>query len=92
MNKEITKKENLYNKNKRCYHCGGTLASVSSGFGDHISLPIRDDKLIIRYVYWVNTPDGKGETQWEDIGKIDINFCPYCGCQLRKKVDWSLCD
>lgn len=85
-------KKNMYNKNKRCYHCDGTLASVSSCFGDHISLPIRGDKLIIRYVYWVNTPDGKGENQWEDLGKIDINFCPYCGCQLRKKVDWSLCD
>lgn len=84
-------KKKMYNEKKRCYHCGGTLASVS-GFGDHISLPIMDDKIIIRYVYWVNTPDGKGENQWEDLEKIDINFCPYCGCQLRKKVDWSLCD
>lgn len=23
---------------------------------------------------------------------IPINFCPFCGCQLREKVDWSLCD
>ena len=87
-------KSDMYNKDKRCYHCDGTLASVS-GFGDSISLPIRNDKLIIRYKYWTQTsdaPDGEERLQMEDLKAISINFCPYCGCQLRKKVDWSLCD
>ena len=84
-------KKKMYNEKKRCLNCNGTLSSTSN-FGDHISLPIKNDKLIIRYVYYVAIPDGKTEPQMEDLREIDINFCPYCGCQLRKKVDWNLCD
>lgn len=77
----------VFNENKRCLHCSGTLVA-STGFSPSIILPIKNDVIKVR----LHDYDAKGKDIIFDITDIEINFCPFCGCQLRKKVDWDLCD
>lgn len=81
----MTKK--MFNQDKRCLMCDGTLVSTT-GFAPSIILPIKNDVIKIRSHEY----DENGKDVYFDIKDIRINFCPFCGCQLRKEIDWSLCD
>lgn len=80
-------KKIMFNEDKRCNHCSGFLMSTT-GFPPAIVLPIKDDVIKVR----LHEYDEDNNDIWSDIKDIRINFCPYCGCQLRETVDWSLCD
>lgn len=80
-------KKETFNKDKRCAMCDGTLITTT-GFPPAITLPIKNDIMKIR----THEEDENGCDTWCDIKDIPINFCPFCGCQLRKEIDWNLCD
>ena len=83
----MNKKNKKFNKDKRCLHCNGTLIATT-GFVPAITFPITNDVMKVRE----HDYDENGKDVFYDIKDIPINFCPFCGCQLREKVDWSLCD
>ena len=83
----MSRNNKQFNNDKRCLHCNGTLISTT-GFAPAIIFPIKNDVMkVIEHNY-----DENGKDVFYDIKEIKINFCPFCGCQLRKEVDLSLCD
>ncbi len=77
-------KKEKFNKDKRCNMCNGISGESIGGFSFPLDIFILNDK----FVYlWEDEKDEENI-----IDKKKINFCPYCGCQLRKNIDWKLCD
>ena len=81
------KDKKMFNEHKRCLHCSGILIATT-GFPPSVLLLMQNDIMKIR----IHDYNKNGEDVFYDIKDIEINFCPFCGCQLRRKVDWNLCD
>lgn len=63
-------KEKYYRKG--CDICNENLAKCFEGYID-FSISIKKEKLVARH-------------NREVIGIMDINYCPFCGKKLRKKL------
>lgn len=75
-----------------CNNCNGILGE---SIGQGLTSPLRShiDKDECKIIYeWVELNKKTQKVEKEIIKKVNINFCPYCGRQLRKEVDWDLCD
>lgn len=80
----------LFNENKRCPNCKGILGeSIGQRLTSPLVSHIEKDKIVYK---WREVDEKTKKLKTEIVKRVNINFCPYCGCQLRKKVDWNLCD
>lgn len=78
----------MYNEEDRCLMCGGSSGNIIGGLGSSLRMEIQDDTLRFR----IEEETDAHEYILNEFYRLPINFCPYCGRQLRKEINWSLCD